>query len=445
MQNGTRTTLIGIALLLAIGRPAMADRANPVTYESGSDPDELSPLVSTLERMAKSLHEGSRDQADDYKNGALGLAPGLWSKPSDEVKRSPKFAKLRAWQMALEREVVQKIGSDNATAIYGDGKRVTKIDGDLRDAAKEALEACLVAANTSNTASGQQDVKGLDESYQKYQAKLDRVMKADPAALRWTGVEDGAFVRDNLSAFMACEWTIAGRRALFEDYYTRDESRAEKFKGCGYEEWTLSTLVTRRGGGGYHLDGIPSVNGYATSCSKLPKRTKLPGNLKSVALREIPGARQKGRVLTVYGKNTIRRGLDHYKLVGIRMWGKDITLTTSDCGEKDPKLVCEASGSKTVFTFNALAHYLDRADHHKAAGRAEKCKEMLGEARKSAEEWTKFYEDAKKSGEWSGGLTYMTKKHGRMNEKQIVAKVEELGRLAEERAIGYCGKKGRAE
>jgi hypothetical protein len=441
MQNRTRTTLAAMALLLAVGRPAMADRSNPVTYEYGKDPDELSPLVSSLERMDKSIRSSGQNQIDDYKNNALGLAGGLWVQPSDEVKKSPKLAKLRAWQTSLEKIVVKRVGTDNATAIYGDGKRVTRLDGDVIEAAKEALQACESAAATSNTGSGQEDVKNMDEAFKKYQSKLDRVMKADPAAVRWVGVEDGAFSRDFLSAFMACEWSMSERRAMFEDYYTRDASRAEKFKGCGYEEWTLSALVTGRGTSGYKLDGIPAVNGMATSCSKLPKRTKLPGNLKSVALREIPGAREKGRVLTVYGKNTIRRGLDHYKLVGIRMWGKDITLTTSDCGEKDPKLVCEASGSKTVFTFNAIAHYLERAEHHKAGGRAEKCKQMLGEARKSAEEWTKFVEDAKKSGEWVKGLTYMTKKHGRMNEKEIVAKVEELAQTADERSIGYCGKK----
>jgi len=433
-------TLTGIALLLVHAGSAAADKRAAVTFEQGKDPDDMGQLVRNLEQMSKSV-QGGQNEIDDYKNSALGVSPGLWSKPSDEVRRSPKFARLRAWQTSMEKQVVAKIGSENATAIYGDGKRVTKLEDDLRDAAKEALSACETAAATSNTGSGQRDVKDMDERYKTYQDKLNRVMKADASAVRYAGLEDGAFVRDYLSAFLVCEWTISSRRAMFEDYYTRDESRAEKFKGCGYEEWTLSALVTRRGTAGYKLDGIPAVNGMATSCKKIPKKTKLPGNLKKVALSEIPGAKQKGRVLTVYGKNTVTRGIDHYKLVGIRMWGKDILLTTTDCGEKNPKLVCEASGSKTVFTYNAITHYLDRADHHKEGGRAGKCKEMLGEARKSTEEWTKFYSDAKKSGEWADGLTYMTKKHGKMNEKQILAKVKELGGVADERAIGYCGKR----
>ena len=442
MQNGMRTALAGtLVLVAAAGGLALADSSNPVVFDRDSDPDDLGSLVRDLEKMAKGVHGGGQSQIDDYKNGALGVTTGLWVKPSEPVKKSPKFARLRAWQMALEKEVVAKIGSKNATSIYGDGKRVTRVDSDVLEAAKEALQACDAAAATSNTGSGQEDVKQLDDSLAKYQAKLALVMKADPQAVRYAGVEDGAFVRDYLSAFMSCEWTIAERRAMFEDYYTKDQSRAEKFKGCGYEEWTLSTLVGHRGGSGYKLDGIPSVNGMATGCNKIPKKTRLPGNLKKVALREIPGARQKGRVLAVYGTNTVRRGLDLYKLVGVRMWGKDISLTTSDCGEKNPKLVCEASGSKTVFTYNAITHYLDRADYHKAAGRAAKCKEMIGEARKSVEEWQKFYADSKKSGEWTKGLTYLTKKDGKMNEQQIVAKVEELGQLADERAIGYCGKK----
>jgi hypothetical protein len=439
MHGTTRITLTSIAFLVAAAHgSALADKRTQVRYDQATDPDEVSSIVSSLERMAKGVYEGGQSQIDDYKNNALGVANTLWHSPSDELRKSPKLGKLRAWQTAMEKEVLRKIGNQNATDIYGDGKRVSRIDSDVADATKEALEACEMAANKANTGSGLEDVKAMDESYKKYESKLSRVMKADPSAVRYVS-NDGTFIKDYLSAFMACEWTVADRRAMFEDYYTRDESKAEKYKGCGYEEWTLSKLA--RGGGSYKLDGIPAVNGMPTSCKKIPRKTKLPGNLKKAALNEVPGARQKGRVMTVYGTNTIRRGLDHYKLVGIRLWGKDIMLSTTDCGEKNPKLVCEASGSKTVFTFNAIAHYIDRADYHKDAGRSAKCKAMLGEARKSAEEWTSFYNESKKSGEWAKGLTYLTKKHGKMDEQEIVAKVEEMGQLADERSIGYCGKK----
>ena len=437
MHGKTRITLTSIAFLIAARAPALADRRAPVKYEDG-DPDEVSSIVSSLERMSKGIYEGGQYQIDDYKNNALGVANYLWHSPSEELRRSPKLAKLRAWQTAMEKEVLRKVGSQNATEIYGDGKRISRIDDDVAEATAEALAACESAAAKSNTGSGQRDVEAMTEEYKKYEAKLSRVMKAQPSAVRYVS-NDGTFIKDYLSAFMACEWTIADKRAMFEDYYTRDESKAEKYKGCGFEEWTLSKLA--RGGDSYKLDGIPSVNGMPTPCSKIPRKSKLSGAIKKAALRDIPGAKQKGRVLAVYGTNTIRRGLDHYKLVGIRMWGKDIMLSTTDCGEKNPKLVCEASGSKTVFTFNAIQHYLDRADYHKDAGRSAKCKAMLGEARKSAEEWTSFYNESKKSGEWTKGLTYLTKKHGKMDEKEIVAKVEEMGQVADERSIGYCGKK----
>jgi hypothetical protein len=437
------TSLVTLFSTAVFPFAASADRPPRVEYQDGKDSMYLSSIINSMDSMAKAVYESA--SPDDYRSNALGVSHDVWSSnPTPELKTEPKIAKVRAWQMAIERDLVTMIGGGHAAEIYGDGKRSTKIDKDVAQGVEETIDACQRAAGASNTGGGAEDIAKQKGLYKEYEAKLARVMKADPTAVRYAGSPDGNFNKDYLSDLLACEWQVGKTRSVLEDVYTPERSQAEPYQGCGFEEWNLKSLRSH-GKSEWQLFGVPGgqkgENGTPAPCTKVPKANKLPANLKAAALREIPGAKEKGRVLEYFGKKTEKDGLEVWDYVGIRLWGKDIWLTTGSCNDKDPNVVCEASGSKTVEAFNAIPFYLDRADTHRAAGHADKCKAMIDKARSAAEEFNHTVEYLKQSHNWKAGQVYLTKKSGKLDEKAILAKVKELGNLAEDRAMGYCGKK----
>ena len=101
-------------------------------------------------------------------------------------------------------------------------------------------------------------------------------------------------------------------------------------------------------------------------------------------------------------------------------------------------MFCEAGGSKGALAFNRLEHALDRAQVN-AGSNAQLCKAHLKDAVARGKWFGEFQADSKKTGTWTSGATYKTKKGEKLEETAFVAAFKAKGQLADERLLGtYC-------
>lgn len=107
------------------------------------------------------------------------------------------------------------------------------------------------------------------------------------------------------------------------------------------------------------------------------------------------------------------------------------------CGEVDPKLACEESNSHTMTFYNQARFYIA----HAAARRGhavDKCKDLLKKGAREIADFRVFYKDAVKHG-WKSGITYKATYDGKLTEKQVLARFDEMDKLVEDRQDGpWC-------
>ena len=180
------------------------------------------------------------------------------------------------------------------------------------------------------------DLPRFKENYAKYEKALARALKADPMSVKHNNGEFKLF---------ECEWKAQQRQMDLEDTATLDDRKAEKFKACGYDEYTFKRLKVGSRWGAWELNGIPASNGYPLDCKKHPKANRISGNMPALIKEEFKYG--KGAIWAVSGQPTTEQeGLKIYQYQSVRVYAKDIDMVTTDCGDKDEKVVCEASGSK---------------------------------------------------------------------------------------------------
>jgi hypothetical protein len=379
-------------------------------------------LTDKLDRFEHALSSG--------KLGSLGTDGwSLWQDFADagkDLKSDPAFHGLEQRWAKLSTKAAAAAGG-HSTEILGDGivPAEDKERGGLYD---EVLVACHAAAKTSNTGTAR-DQKKLKDNYAAYEKALARAMRADPASVRHQG---GHF------RLFECEWQIAQARSELGDNAVMEVSVAKTYKACGYDQYVLRRLKMGGRWGAWEVDGVPGSNGYPLDCKNHPRASKVSGNMPSLIRQEFkyPG----NAVWTISGPpTTAQDGLRIYQYQTIRVYGKDIIMQTSACGDTDKKLVCEASGSRLVKFFNAVAHSVARADAHRSAGEADRCKAMYKEARRDAEDGMGQYERARKRSDWDKTLKYKTRDDGVLSETKLVERLTELSNQADERSVGkYC-------
>ena len=402
-----------VVSLLLVARSAAA----------GSDPADVYNTLRSLDAMDGALKS---KHFDTYKMRHQEAARELVEEPSDDMKKSPKFGPMKDRLRALDAALV-KLAGGHAAEIWADGRRTAKASADGITAAKEALDACHAAK------------PGDADGYKKYEAKLARAKKIDASALHWAG-EDGGWHVDLPMELVLCEATLAADSSAAEDELPTALPQQKKYTDCGYTEWSFEALkIGRDRFGPFALSGVPVNNGFPMECKKLPKSAKISGELKAAALKEFK--LDKGDVLAMVGGFDFdQRGLEIYKVATVRLYSKTTEITTGDCGDKDPKLVCAGSGSKTASAYDHVAHYTKRAAAHKGK-EPDDCKALLVKAYKTAEEWQELYAELKKSGDWQTGLKYKTRDDGVLGEADIIARIKDLGSKADEQSrSSYCSK-----
>jgi hypothetical protein len=347
---------------------------------------------------------------------------------SKDLKSDPAFPGLvRRWEKLAAKAAA--VAGGHAKEILGDGV-VPPNDKEREQLFEEVESACKTAVNTPRSATAR-DMKNLKDNYAKYEKALARALKADPAAVRH---KYGHF------KLFECEWTIAQVQLNFEDNPIYDEATTERYKTCGYDEYVLRRLKMGGKWGPWEVDGVPGGNGYPLDCKKHPKVSKLSGNMASLIKQEYNYPRNA--VWAIAGPPTTgEQDLRIYQYQAIRVYGKDIEVQTSACGDKDKKVVCEASGAKLVQTYNVVEHLIARAEVHHGAARADRCKEMYQKARHEASHMLELYQSESKSSGWDKTLKYKTRNDGILTEAKLVAKLSEMASQADERSVGkYCQK-----
>lgn len=341
------------------------------------------------------------------------------------LKTDPAFPGLvQRWEKIAAKAAAAAGG--HSTQILGDG-RVPPDDPERAELFKTVEDACM--AGTGNSSAG--NLKRLKESYAQYEKALARAMKADPTSVRH---KYGHF------KLFECEWTIGQLQMDLEDRPEGELNQSQAYTACGYDEWVLRRLKMGGKWGPWEVDGVPGKNGYPLECKKHPKTNKISGNMASLFRQEFKYP--SNAVWQITGSATTARvGLDTYQYQSVRVYAKEITIQTSDCGEKDKKVVCEASGAGLVQAYNTAAYQIARAELHRSSGRAERCKKMYKEAASTVKNTMSSYESESKSSSWDKTLKYKTRNDGIMNETKLIARLTEMGEQAEDRSIGkYCQK-----
>ena len=400
-----------LLLVLATRTASAGEPADVVNTERA-----LTDMAGHLKAKNFSLYKSRHQEAERE----------LVDKPSDEMKKSPKFGPLKDRLRALDAALIKATGG-HAAEIWNDGKRTSKASADGIAAVKDALGACQQAKH---------DDPG---SYKKYEDKLARAKKIDAGAIHYEGEEDGWTI-DLPFDLLMCEAKIAAERGAAEDDLPIATGDRKKYTDCGYTEWHFEALkISGTRFGPFQLAGVPINNAFAMECKKLPRSAKIPGDLKKAALAEFK--LDKGDVLAMVGGFDFdQRGLQIFKIATVRLYSKTTEIETGDCGEPDPNLVCAGSGSRTADAYDRITHYVKRAAVHKGK-EADDCKDLLKKAYKESEEWKDFAADAKKSGDWRTGLKYKTRVDGVLPEDKITKQILELGGKADEQSrSSYCDK-----
>ena len=409
-----------IALLLPLLVPLLVARV-----AHAKDARAVSRLTEELDHLERKIAQGDLDR--------LGFdAWGLYEKFTDvdrELKSDPAFpALVKRWQ-DLGAKAAAAAGG-HSQEILGDGRVPPGDDKERAELFDEVESACRIAANTSHSMSST-DMKNLKDNYGKYEKALARAIKADPTSVRY---KNGHF------KLFECEWKVAQLRMDFEDNANTEDSSTEHYKTCGYDEYVFRRLKMGSRWGAWEVDGVPGSNGYPLDCKKHPRVNKLSGNMAALIKQEYKYP--SGAVWTIFGQPTTNEvELRIYQYQTVRVYSKDITVATNACGEKDKKIVCEASGAKLVQAYNAVAHRIARAELHRGAGRTERCKHLYQEARKDAKQVMESYESESKSSGWDKTFKYKTRSDGILTEDKLIARLTEMAAQADARSIGkYCQK-----
>jgi hypothetical protein len=405
----------------------------PKVEASANDPMEIKSIIRDLDTM----EEGTHGKGVIVRFGALSQQIGQQLFYSDEleVKTSPKLRSLRDRYLAINKQLAQSAGG-HAPEVMGDAMPPKKTpEGDGAQAAEDAVSACEQVKKRAGY-NAESDQKEMAARYVTYEQKLARAKKVDPAALKYRA-----------GAIAACELAVAKLRGANEDEYREEKPVVATDYGCGEMQFSARAVMMGGRPGIYERVAGSSTYPEKVDCKKIPSANKYPHELKPAVDDFLQGeATKAGGAIRFDGKyytETDKEDLHVYKYAELTYLAKDMPFAANKCGGKDPKLACEASGSKTARALNEIEFYSARADVHRKAGRADACKRLLQTAYATYERWSKDYDDAQRGGKWVKGLTYKSHRGETLTDEQIVSRMKALGKAADDQALGgWCVKAG---
>jgi len=228
-----------------------------------------------------------------------------------------------------------------------------------------------------------------------------------------------------------------------DDY--RPEPAAEdqvEQTGCGKLEFSVRAVEL--GGdrwGSYEYTGRQWPG--PIDCAKMPKKDKFDKKFAAGVQRARDQIDIDGIVVWdgAYSTATDEEDLHVYQYATLVFYSPDFKFSNA-CGGTDPKLVCEASGSIAVSSYNQLVHNLQRAEVRRKQGDVDRCKYLLELAVGRYTIFHDVHDHMKKQGTWVPGLTYRIRSGEHLSEDQLLYQIETAGTKAQEQTrTSWCASK----
>jgi hypothetical protein len=228
-----------------------------------------------------------------------------------------------------------------------------------------------------------------------------------------------------------------------EDRYEKETSSVTgTVPRCGEIVWTAFAVAI---GGGQFAEYAPMADRAEwvkpRNCSKLPPRSSYPKELGDAVEEfaenhEIPG---KNILQVADGKPFVQVNDDDlhtYRYQKMHAYSKVFPFKKNRCG--DENLVCEADGSGAMAAYNRLEFFLERAAKN-AGHKPDVCKDQLREAGNAVKVFKEDHEAEVKGETWNNDAVYKTKKNAKLDEKTLLASVDEYAKRVDSRASSdYC-------
>ena len=204
------------------------------------------------------------------------------------------------------------------------------------------------------------------------------------------------------------------------------------YKACGYTEYWLERLeIAANKWAEWQLR--QTAESHELACAKHPRAANITGAMKA-ALADLKLPR--GAVVVTEGRvTTDQPGLRILSVSG------DPPLREGHCAHHErvrrhrrtPRV--RGLAVEIALTYNRLAFLIGRAEAHRQAGHADRCKHMYDEARSTARRARRTRSVARRS-------QISTRNDGVMSASEMTAKLHAMKKQAEDRAIGaYCSKR----
>lgn len=375
---------------------------------SDSDPQPIRDAVQSVNESETKLEESDFDGYMTRRYAALAAVGPL---ASEEVLSHPKVPIILTKIANLDQKFADA-GNARSIEVVANPERSGAASADALYAVQDGLDTCARAyASTSRTET--------DELYRRYETNLERANATDSQVMAYVGKKpSGAGLIDVPAEIAFCEARMTYKRAVWADEPAAAADLSTEYNGCGYFEVNIEAAQTSPNVfADYTIVGSSSQpqTGVAVACEKMPPASDAPTNVQR-PLRDQLLWLAPGDLVSMAGPFEYEQRDVLYKKGTVRVFRSDAPLKTSKCGSEDPTITCEAEGSELAKAFNHAQHYLNRAEHHRAAPAPEKCTEMAQKA----------FDAANVSTQGAGDKQILTVDKEVLAQAQIVARVEAM-------------------
>ncbi len=397
---------------------------------SDSDPRGIRDAISAVNDMEAKLDARDYEGYMTRRYEAVALVD---LQASPDVQNHEKAQPIKNAIRTLDIRFA-KIGGETATQYVTNDSRTKNASADSLYSLQDAFESCKRASSSA-------DAQMADDLYRKYQASLERAISLDQTSTQYVGKRpNGTGIIDVPAEIAFCEVNMAQKRIEAEDEPPAAEDMSKTYTGCGF--YPLAIEAAQTGTNRFGQYQITSVNaqdpdpGAATvvDCKAVPPESNAPSPVQN-AIRSGVAWIQETDAISMDGpfEYEQRTNSELFKKGNVRVYRKNATLKTSRCGSEDKNITCEADGSDVARAYNHAAHYMGRADFHRTAGRAERCKSMADKAYKALNALAS-----------TGGAdkSYMTNEGSTMKHSEIMSRIEALKSQANDvLASDWCANK----
>jgi hypothetical protein len=337
------------------------------------------PRMSHTEKVHRDTLNAMKESLD--KKGTVSVVSyvsSIWMDLHNPKEEFTDREGLKRRLHALEERLAE-LGGPEGIAAYGDGSRTTE------DLPKDLYGAVYHAA------------RNCDE------AKIASIRKHAPHALTYI---NGQF--DARIELVKCAIEKWKKTLDKEDTFVPNKVQLKKRQGCGLHK---VYFAAQHAGGGKYLPwhfpsgGLPGFNWDAATevpCNRIPKQSKAAPEFAS-AMRDYSRGEQGWTFVVGRPSVELIQG-QQWKVAGVDAYSKKMPLPDNPCGGD---LICSKAGSRAVTKFEETRHYLERAKHHRDAGRAERCRKNLREGLGAFQDYKAYRADFEAKGKWIQNSRYL--------------------------------------